>query len=166
MIETVALSCGLAIATGMSQGTSEAADQILCLITQTHGRLRQAVSLGEGISRAAIALRTTAEACGRAGWDGEGALAITPAVKADAFRFLASLPLGVAVPSVGAEPDGQLTFEWYRSTDWLLSLSIAGEGTVHWAAVMGSKKACGTEPFTGSTPRAILDLIERVTNEQ
>ena len=67
------------------------------------------------------------------------------------------------MPSIGAEPDGQITVEWYRSPQRTLSVSISPDGELHYAALLGSAKTCGTEPFTGAVPNVVADLIHRVT---
>jgi hypothetical protein len=72
------------------------------------------------------------------------------------------MPLGFPNPSVGAEPDGHLTFEWHRSSRRTLSISVSPEGKLHYAALLDSSKAYGTESFLGTVPKIILDLIHRV----
>jgi hypothetical protein len=103
-----------------------------------------------------------AEECAEEGWDGENAKPVTKAVFDEGFRFLKSLPLGTAVPSVSAEPDGHITFEWYHSTSRILSVSIDSDGFLHYAAIIGPKKAYGSEPLVTGTPKAIVDLIGQV----
>jgi hypothetical protein len=65
--------------------------------------------------------------------------------------------------SVGVEPDGHLTVEWYRSPEETLSVSISADGDLHFAALLGLTKAYGTEPFVSEVPKMISDLIHRVT---
>ena len=59
-------------------------------------------------------LLKTFKECREPNWDGYGAQAVREETYHLAHRILAALPLGTSVPSVGAEPDGQITFEWYR----------------------------------------------------
>ena len=104
-----------------------------------------------------------AEECSVPGWDGYGANAVTVAAVADARAFAEALDPTLPVPEVGAEPDGALTFEWHRSARLTLSVSVPGSGVLHYAALLGAAKACGTEPFVGEVPKVISDLIQRVT---
>src|SRR6266511_2268159 len=92
-------------------------------------------------------LLKTFEECREANWDGHGAQAVHEETCHLARQFLAALPLSTPLPSIGAEPDGQITVEWYRSPQRTLSVSISPEGELHYAALLGSTKAYGTEPF-------------------
>ena len=106
-----------------------------------------------------------AQECSMTNWDGYGAAPIAGDTHWQACLFLDTLPLGTPAPSVGAEPDGHLTLEWYRSPRHTLSVSVSPEGDLHYAALLGPAKAYGTEPFLGDIPQSILDLIHRVVPE-
>ena len=108
-------------------------------------------------------LLKTFEECRGPNWDGYGAQPVLDTTYQLAQEFLEMLPPGTPVPSVGAEPDGHLTVEWHRSPQWTLSVSISPDGDLHYAALLGSAKTCGTEPFTGAVPKVVADLIHRVT---
>lgn len=100
--------------------------------------------------------------CRQADWDGFGALPISEEALRNAYQFLESLPFGCPAPSVGAEPDGHLTFEWHRGPRRTLSVSVAPDGNWHYAALIGPDEACGTETFFGKAPEAILGLVRRI----
>jgi hypothetical protein len=102
------------------------------------------------------------EECRTRNWDGYGADPVLDDAYQLAYRFLEALPPGTPAPSVGAEPDGHLTLEWYRSPHHTLSVSVSPEGDLHYAALVGPNKAYGTEAFFWDVPKAILDLIHRL----
>lgn len=104
----------------------------------------------------------TVEECREPNWDGYGAQPVRDETYRFAYEFLTALPLDTPAPSVGAEPDGHLTVEWYRSPEETLSVSITADGNLHFAALLGLTKAYGTEPFVGEVPKMISDLIHRV----
>ena len=108
-------------------------------------------------------LLKTFEECSEKNWDGFGAQAVCEETFHLARRFLAALPFGAPAPSIGAEPDGCLTFEWYRSPLRTLSVSVSPDGDLHYAALLDSANAYGTERFFGETPEVIDTLIRRVT---
>ena len=103
-----------------------------------------------------------AEECSVPGWDGYGANAVTVAAVADARAFNEALDSTLPVPEVGAEPDGALTFEWHRSARLTLSVSVQGSGVLHYAALLGTERICGTEAFRARMPRVLRDLIARI----
>jgi hypothetical protein len=99
--------------------------------------------------------------CSFEGWDGEKARPISEEVRQMAIALLESLPLGIEAPEVGAEPDGHITLEWYRSPRRILSVSVGPERELHYAALFGASKRYGSEPFFGETPETIMDLIKK-----
>ena len=107
-------------------------------------------------------LGTVWEECRHADWDGFSALAVSQDTLHNTYRFLESLPLGCPPPSVGAEPDGQLSLEWHRGPRRTLSVSVTPEGDLHYAALFGPSRVFGTEAFFGEAPSAIIDLIRRI----
>ena len=106
-----------------------------------------------------------AEECSVPGWDGYGANAVTAAALAEARAFAEAIDSTLPVPEVGAEPDGALTFEWHRSARQTLSVSVSGFGVLHYAAVLGTERICGTETFRARMPPVLSDLIARIEVE-
>lgn len=95
-------------------------------------------------------------------WDGHDALPVEQDTLRNTYVFLESLPFGFPRPSVGAEPDGQLTLEWRNSDRRILSVSVSPDDELHYAALLGASRVAGTEPFFGEIPSSILDLIRKV----
>ena len=110
-------------------------------------------------------LATVWEECREPNWDGFAALPVTQDTLRNAYLFLEALPFGFPQPSVGAEPDGDLTLEWHRSSRRTLSVSINAYGDLNYAALLGPNRTYGTETFFGDVPDAILSLIRRVHAE-
>jgi hypothetical protein len=100
--------------------------------------------------------------CGMPNWDAHGADPVAPETVQNAHRFIEALPVEYPLPSVGAEPDGHVTLEWYRATNWLLSVSVSPEGTLHYAALLGDEDPRGSCRLDGEIPQTILYWIRRV----
>ena len=100
--------------------------------------------------------------CKSPNWDVHGSEAVKPETIRHARRFIEALPHGYWLPSVGAEPDGHVTLEWYRATNWLLSVSVTPGGMLYWAALLGSEDPRGSCQFDGEVPDTILYWIRRV----
>lgn len=146
-------------------GSSSAAEYVVKRISEGLAQLRNSNSLGAGVDAASEKLRGVAEECSSTGWDGYEAAAIEQETIRQAERFLNALPLGMIAPSVGAESDGHITFEWYQSPRRIVSVSISPEGDLHYAALFGHSKTYGTEPFFGEIPSDVLKLARRVVSE-
>src|SRR5277367_4281772 len=106
-------------------------------------------------------LFAVSEECEKPNWDGYGALPITSETYKVAYRLIETLPPGIAPFSIGAEPDGHITLEWYRDPRHVLSISIRSEGDLHYAALLGLSTRMGTEPFLGEVPEVVLNLISK-----
>jgi hypothetical protein len=91
-----------------------------------------------------------------------GSQPVQPETRELAQQFIEALPPESRLPSIGAEPDGQLTLEWYRATNWLLSVSVGPDGLLHWAALLGDEDPRGSCRFEGAVPETILYWIHRV----
>ena len=100
--------------------------------------------------------------CERPGWDGDGADPVLPSTIDQAVRLLRALPPGMSRPTLGVEPDGQITFEWYTSPKQVLSVSVCSDGNLYFAALLGAARHFGREPFFGDMPDEILRLVHRV----
>jgi hypothetical protein len=107
-------------------------------------------------------LGTVWEECRHPNWDGYDALPVSQDTLRNAYVLVESLPLGFPPPSIGAEPDGELTLEWHRSARRTLSVSVTPCGELHFAALLGPNRVFGTEAFFGDIPEIILILINQV----
>jgi hypothetical protein len=100
--------------------------------------------------------------CRKPDWDGYGARAVEQETLRSTYQVIESLPLGFPRPSISAQPDGQLTLEWYRSPMRTLSVSVDPDGYVHYAGLFGVEKHFGTVPLLGGLPAKILRLASEV----
>ncbi len=100
--------------------------------------------------------------CQEAGWDGYGALPVSRDAWRNTYKFLQAWQIGFPRPTIGAEPDGNLTLEWYRNPRRVLSISVSPDDLLHYAALLGANRTCGTETFFGEIPESILNLVRRV----
>lgn len=99
--------------------------------------------------------------CNMPNWDGYDAYPVRYKTVENTHLFISSLPLNYPLPSVGVEPDGHLTLEWYRHPRWTISISISPEGMIYYAALFGNSDVRGSEFFSGDISRNLFDLIQR-----
>lgn len=98
--------------------------------------------------------------CRRANWDGFKALPVEQDTYTAAYLLIESLPLGFPRPSIGAEPDGQLTLEWHKSQRRTLSVSVDPTGYLHYAGLYGPNRRFGTLTFYASAPDELIRLVQ------
>ena len=100
--------------------------------------------------------------CCRPGWDGYGAEAVSTEAYRAAERFIRSLPIGIPCPEIGADPDGCVSFEWRKSARRTVMVSVRTSNGLDYAALIGSAKFHGDEPFFGTVSETLQSLIRRV----
>jgi len=105
------------------------------------------------------------EECSSDGWDGANAKLVSAETLQNAKSFLKSFPLGIAPPDVGAEPDGAITLEWYKSPDKVISISINPGGWLYFAAIIGAKKRHGVDFALCDISEDLLGLISQITGK-
>ena len=127
--------------------------------------LQRSNILGFGARGVFRELAKTFNECGVDGWDGGDARAITKEVFWNAKTFLESFPWGSESPEIGAEPDGAISLEWYRSPSRVVSISINPGGGVYYAAIIGAKRRHGMDPVSFFVSDDLLDLIGEVAGE-
>ncbi len=145
-----------------SQGLSPEADFVVKESKRLHDEWQRNAYLFSQISRVWNELTEVLGETSEPDWDGYSARAVTNNTYQVARKVLAVLPLGMQMPSVGAEPDGHITLEWYHSPHKTLSISVSPEGDLHYAALLGASVQYGTELFYGTVPDVILDLVSKV----
>ena len=149
-------------ATLTSGGASETAGFIATQMEKWRRQLQHSYTLGQEAKGSLNELYQVFNECRNSNWDAYGAKPVSKEILQYASQLLAALPLGTPAPTLGAEPDGQITLEWHRSPRRTLSVSVSQEGDLHYAALIGVGRHYGTEPFYGEAPKIILDLIRRV----
>ncbi|MGC1870471.1 MAG: hypothetical protein WA700_05890 [Acidobacteriaceae bacterium] len=149
--------------TPVSFGVSEAANVVKDHYRQSVQSLRETATLGLGVNDAIRELNDTYRECSTSDWDGYNAVPVSEWSFGFASSVLDALPLGTPAPSIGAEPDGHITLEWYKSPYRTLSVSVSATGQLHFAALIGASTQYGSEPFYGEIPQPILDLIYKVS---
>jgi hypothetical protein len=143
-------------------GSSLTAKDIAKRLSEGRKELLDSHFLGFGAKLAMNGLAAVAQECRTANWDGYGAEPVSQEAIDQAKRFLEALPLEMQPTSVGAEADGSVTLEWYRSIKRTLSISIASSARLHYAAVYDATGKSGFEDFFGRISEDIINLINRV----
>lgn len=147
----------------LDHGVSNAAKHVEDMKRRAHRELQASSAFGMQSLLQGDLFDTWVESAA-ANWDGHGALPVSLEACQCMARFLNALPLGIQHPTIGADPNGWLSVEWYRSPRRVLSISVTEHDLLHYAALMGSSRTCGTEAFFGQIPKTILDLIHRVNS--
>ena len=79
-----------------------------------------------------------------------------------AVRFLLALPTNIPHPEFYIDVDGDPSFEWYEGLCQTLSVSLASDNKLSYAALIGEEKICGTEVFDQGLPDGISDSLKKL----
>ena len=94
-------------------------------------------------------------------WDGYDANAVSAATYSWAYKFLMALPGVIPMPEVAVNPNGDISFEWYRDAQHVLSVSIDERGLLYYSGLFGPKSTYGTDQFAEELPDEIARQIQR-----
>lgn len=142
---------------GLSQAADELADRMVGLVSA----LREPLSLGGGYREAISSLNEVAEGAADADWDGYGAVPVNASALDHAARLIGVLPTNLPVPEVGADPDGEISLEWFRDADWVFSVSVGARGQLSYAGRFGRSRVRGIEEGTDEFPAPLLGHLDR-----
>jgi hypothetical protein len=146
----------------ISGHASPIADFVARQIENSRDMLQESNALGFAAKGTFQQLDEVFEECSSEGWDGEQAKPISEEVLRCARRFLRSFPLGMEAPEVGAEPDGAITLEWYRSPNKVISISINPDGWMYYAALIGTSKRHGADFSLMGVSDDLVEIISQV----
>lgn len=144
----------------MSRGNSSTAVYIEKINQANQRHFAQTAALSK--QPAIDELLTIWTECRTLDWDGYDAFPVKAETLNYAYAFIQALPLGFPLPSVSAEPDGHLAFDWFHAPHWTISVSVSPEGVLYYAALLGNSDPRGSEPFVSEIPERLLNLIKEV----
>ena len=108
-------------------------------------------------------LQEVYQECLEPNWDGYNASPITHETYSEANKILKLIPPSFPLPDILPEPDGEIGLEWYKEKDFVFSISLGGKNIITYAGLFGkNNEVHGTEYFTDSIPKTILDFLRRL----
>lgn len=147
----------------ISESSSDTAYYVAQQRENFYKLLQESNALGLVAEETLQQLDEVSSECSSEGWDGANAKPVSEEVLQCAVRFLYSFSVRIEVPEVGAEPDGSITLEWYRSPNKVVSISINPDGWVYWAALIGASRRHGADYSLMGISDDLLRTILQVT---
>lgn len=124
--------------------------------SEPHQLLRQTSSFG--LQSPQNELRELCEECAQPGWDGYGAQPVSRQSVIAAGKLLNSLPYRFPLPTIGIQPDGLITMEWYHTPRRTLSVCVGSDGRLHYACLNGTETQYGSMDYFDLIPEKLLQL--------
>lgn len=95
-------------------------------------------------------------------WDGHGGLAADIRSYHFAKKFLEKVPYSIPEPEMTVDPDGEISFEWYKSSKQLIILSIGDDGALNYLCVRGRERKRGVVFLDAKIPDTIMSLFKSI----
>lgn len=111
------------------------------------------------------ALESALSEAGLVNWDGHNARAADIGAFVYALELIANLPVSTPLPEMAVDVDGDIAFDWDRGARQILSLRVSGDGTLHYAGMVGQSVFHGSELLGEGLPDAISAALDRVLSE-
>lgn len=145
-----------------SRATSSDALTVSEKLREVKAAVRSSDFLG-GVTRKAVGELTNMFLdCFRPNWDGYDSSPVTAQTFANARAFLEEFGGDWPKPSIGTDPDGELSLEWYRAPKLRFSVSIGPDPTLAYAGMFGSSTVHGTDTFVDEVPEGIVQNLRRL----
>lgn len=161
-IAYMSLNYPFVTAISSSYGVSDESNSLQDSIKDIQRRHSETAS-GQGISRVSVALLEIFLDCRKPNWDGYDAKPISEKAYFEAAKLLELLRFYLPQPEIVPEPMGDIAFEWYKENQYTFVISVSGVNTIAYAGIFGpGNEVHGTENFTESIPRTIIENIQRL----
>jgi len=122
--------------------------------------LTRNITVGADLADRQDELFSVFEECSDSDWDAYGAIALSPEAFEETQWFLRRIPLGIAMPEIVPEPDGDIGLLWTGTGGKTFVVSFDGTSMVTFAGLLGGgNKIHGTSRFISSIPKNILDIL-------
>jgi len=96
-------------------------------------------------------------------WDGEESLKVDYEAFEKAFLLLESMPETWEKPEIDAEPDGEISIEWYVEPYRRISVSMGKENRIAYAWLKGDEFGNAVEKLAGNSfPSGLLFQADRI----
>ena len=125
---------------------------------------RRAQTFGRPIEELIGSLMEVYRECSVEDWDGMGALPVSEGSVLEAAKLIYLLPSNMIfpMPTITAQPNGEIALEWYRDRRSIFVVSVSGNNEIIYAGLYGTNKTHGIEYFGNSLPTAIISNLKRL----
>ena len=145
-----------------STAQSDDAKKIEIMREEIRSHLLRSHVMRDPAERVLIELMEVFSEASHRGWDGYGARPLDSASFDFAIRFLNALPSTAPLPEIGADTDGEVSFDWIFSERKALTVSIGPTGRCTFAFILGRSKSRGTEWIDDEIPAQISCALRQL----
>lgn len=147
-----------------NNGISEDAQTVSNQISAVKKDMKsESITLGKSYTDLQNELQVILDEANQDNWDGHTSKAVIYKSYLEAQKFIDSYPISsMILPEAAIDPDGEISFEWYKNPEYCFSISFSGDEILTYAGLFGVNKIHGNEYFGDEIPETIMDNINRV----
>jgi hypothetical protein len=145
-----------------SNAQSEEARLLVELQEENREHLLASFSVRDARERLLDELDSLRIGASRQGWDGFGAEPITLDAYDFAKSFIKTLPTTAPLPELSADPDGEISLDWFFGERRALTVSVGPTGRCTFAWVLGQRSTRGTDWIEDEIPSTIAFALHQL----
>ena len=149
-----------------SNAQSEYARRLLEMQEGIRGHLLDSYIVRDARERLLNELDDLSDEASRAGWDGYGARPVNTEACDFAKTFIRALPTTAPLPELSADPDGEVSLDWFFGERRVLSVSVGPTGRCTFAWLFGKRSNRGTDWIEDEIPASIAFALRQLAPAQ
>ena len=122
----------------------------------------ESMTFGQPLDQVLTSLLKVCKECSCAGWDGYGAVAVTPDAYEEAKKIIDLLPSSIQMPEIVPEPTGEIGFEWRRGQGRIFIISVNGSHRISYAGIFDGNESHGSEYYEETLPSVVIEHVRRL----
>lgn len=148
-----------------SNGQSEPAERLAEMHDKIRRNLLKSWVIRRGAEQVLDELDEVRSESSSPGWNGYGALPLSPSAYIFARIFLNALPTTAPYPEVSADPDGEVALDWFFGEGKALTISIGPSGRCSFAWARGLSTYRGTDWIEDEIPASIVFALGQLVRD-
>jgi len=132
----------------------------------TRGYLLTSHTVRDSRERLLDELDSLYDEASHSGWDGFGADPVSLDAYDFAKVFIKALPTTSPLPELNADPDGEISLNWFFGKGRALTVSVGPTGRCTFAWMLGRRSTRGTDWIEDGIPASIANALLRLDSAQ
>ncbi len=149
-----------------SNAQSEPARRLLKMQEEIREHLLTSHTVRDSRERLLDELDSLYRQASHAGWDGFGAEPVSADAYDFAKMFIKALPTTAPLPELNADPDGEISLDWFFGKRHALTVSVGRTGRCTFAWVLGQRSNRGTDWIEDDIPAPIAFALLQLDTAQ
>ena len=145
--------------TTLGASASATASALRAIEKKFSGYPAQTTRYSGGVDTLIDSLSKLRTECAESNWDGEGADPVSNDALTHAFALLTQLPQQFPNPELAADPDSEISLDWFAHNSDRFSVSVGADGLLTYAGRVAGQAVNGHVRFEQKFPCELIDVL-------